>query len=102
MGPATKCGSFHSTVRAYYFLFVSAPIATKDTEGWMTRDDKNSTVSSACDDNWSYKTLELRYNRLDGSLPPEIAMLSKLGKNVIGPKHTFARVVPCSDHHSLG
>ena len=52
-----------------------------------------SSVSSACDDDddGSFETLELRCNRLDGSLPPEIVMLSKLGRNVIRPKRAFAR-----------
>ena len=68
-----------------------------DSEGWMTGDDECtwfSSVSSACDDDGSYETLELRYNRLDGPLPPEIAMLSKLGKNVIRPKCALARCSP--------
>ena len=66
-----------------------------DSEGHMTGDDectRFSSVSSACDG--SFETLELRYNRLDGSLSPEIAMLSKLGKKMIRPKRTFARGSP--------
>ena len=68
-----------------------------DSEGYMTGDDectRFSSVSSACDDDGSFETLELRYNRLDGSLSPEIAMLSKLGKKMIRPKRTFARGSP--------
>ena len=63
----------------------------------MTGDDectRFSSVSSACDDDGSFETLELRYNRLDGSLSPEIVMLSKLGRNMIQPKRTFARCSP--------